>query len=182
MVSAGNVANGIGTYYNYKQAIVGASLGLIFIIIGLTLLNREYTQYTPVRAFITKTPDSKYCTVSTITDKNDSQASKRFQYTCTYEVSYSVKGKNYFSTVQLTNGSEYAVNTPVEIEYDPNNPSVVREQTMNPHTLGGILLVLGLATWGGTYWFTKFVATHKSFRKVYGAASLADSIFSKAKV
>ena len=113
----------------------GCVIGIILISFGVYLMRHKASQTEDVMA---KIVDSKCTIVQTGTDKQPSQTTQ-----CNMNVSYTVSGKEY-KTNLVTSGRNYAPNELISIQYNPNNPSDIREKTAANKTIGIVLLLVGL--------------------------------------
>ena len=113
----------------------GCVVGIILLSIGIYLMRHKASQ---TEESMAKIVDSKCTIIQTGTDKQPSQTTQ-----CNMIVSYKVSGKEY-KTNLVTNGRNYALNETISIQYNPNNPSDIREKAPTNKTIGIVLLLVGL--------------------------------------
>lgn len=134
-----------GRVVAFFKMLTGIFIGIVLTVIGIVLIRSKqvYTQ-----TVLTKVTQPK-CTTSTSTD---SKGNVSTQTQCNTILEYKVNGKDY-KTPFTFNGS-YAENQMVEMQYNPDNPSDIRQPAPKNKTVGIILIVVGIVIMLATIiWF-----------------------------
>lgn len=145
------VFEGAVTYGRIKATImliVGILITLGMLYFGFKLKNSTDVFSGNVQAFVVK-PDCR-SNISVINNRTSTSIS------CILDLKYTIDGKEYTAQIN-TGGKIYNVNEPINIRYDPSNPTNITTNLPNK-TIGNyliigalVLLLLSFITWFITY-------------------------------
>jgi hypothetical protein len=134
-----------GRVVAFFKMLGGIFFGVVFLSIGAWLIKSKAV-YT--KAVIAKVTAPK-CNTFTTTDGNGRNTA---QTQCNTTLEYTVDGKAY-KTAFVLDGS-YAQDQMIDIQYNPDNPSDLRQPAPQNKTIGIILILIGLAIMiGSITWF-----------------------------
>jgi ATP-dependent Zn protease len=134
-----------GRVVAFFQMLGGLFFGFVFLAIGIWLIRSKaiYTQ-----KLMAKVSEPKCNTFTT----QDSNGRSSTQTQCNVTLVYQVNGTDY--KTPFTMSGTYAENQMVEMQYNPENPSDIRQPAPQNKTIGIVLILIGLAIMiGTTIWF-----------------------------
>ena len=155
------VYGGLATYGKINAIIGSVIAGIIvlgLLIIGVKLIMTKDTQTTKIEG-----------TVSNVVVKQSGNMT-----TTTYSVNYSVDGKNYAIE---GSGNSASNGQTLNLLYDPANPSSARlASSMSNHTLGRILILIGVVIGLLSALTLYFTLKYKEFAAIEGGMAAAGQI------
>jgi hypothetical protein len=93
------------------------------------------------------------------------------QYSCSFQVKYTVNGKEYQRYFKRTSNEPVQVNDNIDIYYDPENPDNSRADYISKKLIGKILIGIGIFVLIGTIISTILTFKFKFFAAAQGAAA-----------
>jgi hypothetical protein len=159
----GNAVYGGLAVYGKVNVIIGSVISgiivLALLIIGIKLVFSKNTQ--------TKLIDGTVSNVSVISTGSNTTST-------TYTIHYTVDNKQY--AIQGS-GNGVSNGQTINVLYDPNNPSNARmASSMSNHTLGSILIIVGLIMGLLTGLSLYFTLKYKEFAAIEGGMVAAGQI------
>lgn len=136
-------AASFGLFYAFIGAIFGTIVGIIMIISGLVMLNKETIKIELI--------SGKVLNLNCRPLQNNEQ-------NCSINISYRYNNQDYTKYVQYTGKNMYALTQIIDVYVNRDDPSSIYIEDPNSYTKGRILLFFGLfiviAGWIW-YWLSK---------------------------
>lgn len=151
----------LGKIQSYVSLIVIIIIGVILILCSFNYFFSN-EKYNVIRGKI----ESIKCNTTTINNKP--------QTSCTLELSYTIDGIKYKSTLN-TNTSTYSSNQEIDIEYLESNRNNIRIPSLSNQMIGLISSGVALVIIGGAYY--NYYLTTES--KVYASSQGVSTIYNK---
>jgi hypothetical protein len=132
------------------KAIGGVIIGLIFIGIGIYLLVQKITRTATVTGTVLNVSNSggnsnnPSCTPTSTTTTSNSGSTTNTYWECIFDVKYTVGDKDYTAKGQETRSIYYKGGESIPIFYNPDNPNDASISDDYSHTVGWILIVIGV--------------------------------------
>ena len=145
------------------SAVMATLAGLIMIPLGIYLIARK----SKLTATTNATIICDDCCIPTAEDSN-------ITYNCTLAVEYSVDGTQYNEPITTSGQQNYNNVKSATVYYDPKKPSDVSLDTDNTHTVGIIVLVVGIIIPALAWLWLYFATKYKSVAAVGGVAAGLD--------
>lgn len=161
--------NMLGQFYMMRNFFVGIILTLIFCGIGGLLSVQKHKKFTKVDAVI-----NQILSKDKMGSTSKSSKSKTYIYELiiTYKVNDETFTKTFHSTtIESLNGGDI-----IEIEYDPDNPNIIRPHSLSPKTVGYIFLGIGICISIVTLVSTFVLSKSKIARQYMGITSGANNL------
>lgn len=165
--SAYDAAATFGRVVAFIKMLVGILIGVVLSIIGIVLIRKKkvYTQETAATVLEPK------CQTHTTTNNNRSTT----QTQCAATLQYSVNSKEYKTNLVLQ--GSFAEGQKITIQYNPDNPSEIREPQATDKTVGIILILVGLTIMVGTIVWFVLTLKYKVVAAGTGAYEAVDMVF-----
>ena len=134
-------------------------------------------------ALFTTDPIKNYVKINAIVIKSDCFVSSNnnrnntLTYTCNLKCEYAVNNISYNTPITVSSPTPYAVDSHLDILYDPNDPSIIVEVPSVPkQTLGIILIVCGFILLLIALGYLYLTLKSSTFNKIQGIGGIANMI------
>jgi len=125
-------------------------------------------------------PLKKYVKINALIYKSDCAVSNRsntITYTCKLKCMYTVNNVSYDTPITISSPTPYAVDSHLDILYDPNDPSTIAEVPSVPkQTIGIILIVCGFILLLIALGYAYLTLKSSTFNKMQGIGGIASMI------
>jgi hypothetical protein len=98
-------------------------------------------------------------------------------YGCTLNITFTANNTQKITAIiSATNSTPYAPGQTIDVQYNPDSPTDVRQTTLTRHTWGAIMLLISLFLIGASaVWY--YIAHHYQFAAAAGGAASAFNMF-----